>query len=235
MFGCGNRDWVQTYQRVPRLVDELLGNRGGKPLLPRGEGDAGGSDIFNDFDIWEDRLFKKLTEVTSLVPPVCLVVDIPHAQVYRTKSSTAVSSIEIRETTSGTERATTLRQGNAALGEVISNTVLTAPGKPLKRHLGETSSETISLRLTFAGRVRTTTRPEIQRWRLSRHVRNYPFFFPQPSLRLLTRCMLVYRSIPRGTSSGFSVALSYLANKRYSTPHSSLFSSLTKVLDHALG
>lgn len=59
-------------------------------------------------------------------------------QVYHTKSSTAVSSIEIRETTSGTERAATLRQADAALGEVISNTILTAPGKPVKRHLGET-------------------------------------------------------------------------------------------------
>jgi cytochrome P450/NADPH-cytochrome P450 reductase len=68
VFGCGNRDWVQTYQRIPRLVDELLGKRGGQALLSRGEGDAGGSDIFNDFDNWEDSLFKKLTEVRS---PVC--------------------------------------------------------------------------------------------------------------------------------------------------------------------
>ena len=66
MFGCGNRDWVQTYQRIPRLVDELIGKHGGTALLPRGEGDAGGSEMFNDFDNWEDLLFKKLTEVPSL-------------------------------------------------------------------------------------------------------------------------------------------------------------------------
>lgn len=65
VFGCGNRDWVQTYQRVPRLVDELLDRYGGRALLPRGEGDAGGSDMFNDFDNWEDLLFKKLTEVLN--------------------------------------------------------------------------------------------------------------------------------------------------------------------------
>ena len=137
MFGCGNRDWVQTYQRIPRLVDELLGERGGKALLPRGEGDAGGSDIFNHFDDWEDRLFKRLTEVTSPVRPASFATDTLAAQVYHTKSSTTIPSIEIQETAPGTERAATLRQADAALGEVISNTILTAPGKPVKRHLGE--------------------------------------------------------------------------------------------------
>lgn len=75
VFGCGNRDWVQTYQRIPRLVDELISKNGGQTLLPRGEGDAGGSEIFNDFDSWEDLLFKKLTEVISLVCSVRLVTD----------------------------------------------------------------------------------------------------------------------------------------------------------------
>lgn len=63
VFGCGNRDWVQTYQRIPRLIDELITKNGGKALIPRGEGDAGGSEIFRDFDNWEENLFKKLTEV----------------------------------------------------------------------------------------------------------------------------------------------------------------------------
>ena len=49
-----------------------------------------------------------------------------------------VLSIEIQETTPGTGRAATLRQADAALGEVISSTILTTPGKPVKRHLGET-------------------------------------------------------------------------------------------------
>ena len=137
VFGCGNRDWVHTYQRIPRLVDEFIGKRGGQALLPRGEGDAGGSEMFNDFDHWESLLFKKLTEVLSLVCSVCSVVDVFSAQEYQTKSSASVSSIEIQETATGTERAATLRQADAALGEVIANTILTAPGKPVKRHLGE--------------------------------------------------------------------------------------------------
>lgn len=63
VFGCGNRDWVQTYQRIPKLIDEFIAKNGGKALVPRGEGDAGGSQLFNDFDNWEESLFKKLTEV----------------------------------------------------------------------------------------------------------------------------------------------------------------------------
>ena len=94
--------------------------------------------MFNDFDNWEDRLFEKLTEVLSLLPLVRSAADLLFAQVYHTKSSATVSSIEIKETSAGMERAATLRQTDAALGEVISNTVLTAPGKPVKRHLGET-------------------------------------------------------------------------------------------------
>ena len=140
IFGCGNRDWVQTYQRIPRLVDELLGKHGGQSLLPRGEGDAGGSEIFNDFDNWEDSLFRKLTEVGSPTFPIYLATNICLAQEYHTRSSESVSSIEIREVTPGTERAATLRQTDAALGEVIANTVLTAPGKSVKRHLGKALS-----------------------------------------------------------------------------------------------
>ena len=63
VFGCGNRDWVQTYQRIPKLIDELIANNGGNALVPRGEGDAGGSELFHDFDKWEENLFKKLMEV----------------------------------------------------------------------------------------------------------------------------------------------------------------------------
>lgn len=37
----------------------------------------------------------------------------------------------------GISRAVTLRQSDAALGEVIENKVLSAPGKPVKRHIGE--------------------------------------------------------------------------------------------------
>lgn len=63
-------------------------------------------------------------------------------QEYSTTSSISVSAIEIKELSTGTERAATLRQTDAAFGEVISNTVLTARGKPVKRHIGMSPSRT---------------------------------------------------------------------------------------------
>jgi cytochrome P450/NADPH-cytochrome P450 reductase len=69
VFGCGNHDWVQTYQRILKLIDELITKNGGKALVPRGEGNAGGSEMLNDFDNWEERLFKNTTEVRSGARP----------------------------------------------------------------------------------------------------------------------------------------------------------------------
>jgi cytochrome P450/NADPH-cytochrome P450 reductase len=51
VFGCGNRDWAATYQSVPRLIDEALSAHGGKPVFPRGEGDAR-SDLDGQFESW---------------------------------------------------------------------------------------------------------------------------------------------------------------------------------------
>ena len=64
VFGCGNRDWVNTYQRIPRLVDECFVAHGAKRLVERGEGDASGSEFFEAFDVWERGLWEQLGEVS---------------------------------------------------------------------------------------------------------------------------------------------------------------------------
>ena len=66
VFGCGHHDWARTYQRIPTLVDRLLEERGGRRLLARGEGDAGGSELFESFDAWENALWQMLPEVRRL-------------------------------------------------------------------------------------------------------------------------------------------------------------------------
>lgn len=63
VFGCGNHDWVHTFQRVPRLVDDALRRAGGEALLERGEADAGGERFFEAFEEWEDRLWTALAKV----------------------------------------------------------------------------------------------------------------------------------------------------------------------------
>ena len=40
VFGCGNSDWLATYQSIPRFIDEQLAAHGGRNAYMRGEGDA---------------------------------------------------------------------------------------------------------------------------------------------------------------------------------------------------
>ncbi|KAF7794903.1 hypothetical protein EIP86_006046 [Pleurotus ostreatoroseus] len=118
VFGCGHHDWARTYQRIPKLVDQTLEGRGGRRLVERGEGDAGGSELFESFDAWESNLWEVL------------------AKEYNTAVSEASSlGIQIKNVDDGTSRAVDLRQKDAALGTVIENRVLTAPGAPEKRHI----------------------------------------------------------------------------------------------------
>ena len=63
VYGCGNRDWVATFQKVPTLIDDTLAERGAKRLLERGVGDAGASDFFESFDKWESNLWQTLRKV----------------------------------------------------------------------------------------------------------------------------------------------------------------------------
>ena len=64
VFGCGNRDWVRTYQRIPKVIDTTLGERGAKQLLERGVGDAQAAEFFEVFDEWEAKLWSALAKVS---------------------------------------------------------------------------------------------------------------------------------------------------------------------------
>lgn len=66
VFGCGNRDWVQTYQRIPKLVDSTLGERGARRLLEAGAGDASSAEFFETFDDWEHKLWGTLSKVWKI-------------------------------------------------------------------------------------------------------------------------------------------------------------------------
>ena len=66
VFGCGNRDWVATYQRIPTLIDRLLEEHGAIRLVARGDGDAGSAEFFDAFDQWEKTVWEKLATVCAL-------------------------------------------------------------------------------------------------------------------------------------------------------------------------
>lgn len=63
VFGVGNRDWANTYQRVPRLIEERMEFHGAQRLVSRGEADARG-DFFGDIDNYSQTLWPQLA--TSL-------------------------------------------------------------------------------------------------------------------------------------------------------------------------
>jgi cytochrome P450/NADPH-cytochrome P450 reductase len=138
LFGCGNRDWAITYQRIPRLIDETLEKHGAKRLLELGEGDAAGSDFFDAFDAWEEKLWKTLGEVNSS-PCIVVVVLTTFIQTYDVEPTEGATeeSFEVQVSGQGTERAISLRQPDAALGKVVENRVLTASTTQEKRHIGQ--------------------------------------------------------------------------------------------------
>lgn len=61
VFGCGNKDWSNTYQAVPRYIYKRLAELGGHPFLEQGEANAK-ADFFGDFEKWADQLWQKLEQ-----------------------------------------------------------------------------------------------------------------------------------------------------------------------------
>ncbi|KAH8818614.1 fatty acid hydroxylase [Flagelloscypha sp. PMI_526] len=118
VFGCGNPDWVRTFQRIPSLFDAQLSEKGGTRLIERGVGDVVEGGFFQYFDEWEAKLWTVLNKEFST---------------DSAKVSEVGLGIEI--ISKGSRRAETLRQADIALGTVLENRVLTAPGAPVKRHL----------------------------------------------------------------------------------------------------
>lgn len=61
VFGAGHRDWVNTYQKIPIYIDQVLEQAGGKRIIERGETDAAG-DFYGAFESWKDKLFQTLNK-----------------------------------------------------------------------------------------------------------------------------------------------------------------------------
>jgi len=59
VFGCGDRDWAATYQRVPKMIDAAMEAHGAKRVYERGEGDAS-DDFDGQFRGWYEHLWQPL-------------------------------------------------------------------------------------------------------------------------------------------------------------------------------
>ncbi|VUC25953.1 unnamed protein product [Clonostachys rosea] len=56
VFGVGNAEWVQTFHRIPKLVDERLGSLGGERIIHMGLTDVSERDPALDFEAWQDSI-----------------------------------------------------------------------------------------------------------------------------------------------------------------------------------
>ncbi|KFA73184.1 hypothetical protein S40288_08930 [Stachybotrys chartarum IBT 40288] len=93
VFGCGNRDWTQTFHRIPKLVDAGLEELGAQRIVNIGLADAGGSELFTDFETWtDDELWPAMqaryntdSADDSLTPGISVSVTKPRSSNLRQK------------------------------------------------------------------------------------------------------------------------------------------------------
>jgi cytochrome P450/NADPH-cytochrome P450 reductase len=56
VFGAGHHDWVQTFHKVPKFIDDRLEQLGAERLMPLTTADAGG-DIVGDFEGFKTKVW----------------------------------------------------------------------------------------------------------------------------------------------------------------------------------
>eukprot|EP00929_Paragymnodinium_shiwhaense_P092936 TRINITY_DN5298_c0_g1_i3.p1 TRINITY_DN5298_c0_g1~~TRINITY_DN5298_c0_g1_i3.p1 ORF type:complete len:983 (+),score=124.01 TRINITY_DN5298_c0_g1_i3:132-2951(+) len=65
VFGCGNTQWANSYQKIPDLLDERLQMCGATRLQNRGQGDSA-ADIDSAFEDWCDLFWARLAASASV-------------------------------------------------------------------------------------------------------------------------------------------------------------------------
>ena len=73
VFGCGNSDWVATYQSIPRFIDEQLMAHGASNAYVRGEGDAR-DDLDGQFEILVRKIARRWPSSSSASTPISTAV-----------------------------------------------------------------------------------------------------------------------------------------------------------------
>src|SRR6266496_2561467 len=65
VFGCGNREWADTFQQLPTFIDERMAALGARRLHDRGVGDAAG-DFDGQFEDWGAQLWPAVGEALGV-------------------------------------------------------------------------------------------------------------------------------------------------------------------------
>lgn len=113
VFGCGHRDWQQTFHRIPNLIDSKLKENGATQIIETGLTDVANGTVIDDFTQWQKNLLTHLSGEDQLPS-------------YMKAEDIAEISMD--------QRAQQLSNG-LDLGTVKDVKVLTGSGQPEKRHM----------------------------------------------------------------------------------------------------
>ena len=113
VFGCGHKDWHDTFHRIPKLVDAKLAERGASRLLALSTSDVSQGAVLDDFDQWQGKLIKQLQGSA------------PDAEQHEEVGLAEIST---------DMRASKLSSG-LAISKISETSLLTGPGQPEKRHM----------------------------------------------------------------------------------------------------
>ncbi|WP_377890463.1 bifunctional cytochrome P450/NADPH--P450 reductase [Alkalihalobacillus sp. R86527] len=113
VFGCGDRNWANTYQRIPSLIDEQLAQKGATRIAETGFGDAS-DDFEGDFEKWEETLWEPLADAMNIelsetnsensaisMSFVSGVSDTPLARTHHAVTAIINRNVELQHTESG--------------------------------------------------------------------------------------------------------------------------------------
>ena len=65
VFGCGDHNWAENFQAIPKLIDETLAARGATRIHRRGAGDAA-DDFAGQFRAWHGPLWGRIASALGL-------------------------------------------------------------------------------------------------------------------------------------------------------------------------
>lgn len=55
VFGCGSKDWKDTFQRTAITIDQVLRDHGAHSIASRGAADVSEGSVLSDFDTWQSE------------------------------------------------------------------------------------------------------------------------------------------------------------------------------------
>ncbi|KAJ6782745.1 hypothetical protein PWT90_03620 [Aphanocladium album] len=116
VYGCGHHDWAATFHKIPKLVDSLMAERGAKRIVPMTAVDVADSDVFTQFETWEDeKLWPTLRE--------------KYGATENQEQGASAIAVEVTH-----PRKTTLRQ-DVEEAMVLDTKVLTTGHNGVKKHI----------------------------------------------------------------------------------------------------